>query len=82
MELKIQVPKMSHQVVSVAFDGRNRRQLNPGDFIVITTSNYYFPVISRANTLSDWFVSISNVLNWNKRVLQVTYIKLQPQVTF
>jgi NAD+ kinase len=46
VELKIQVPSSSRQVVSVAFDGRNRRQLDPGDYIIINVCNHIFPGIT------------------------------------
>ena len=70
VELKIQVPSQSHTPVNVAFDGRNNRQLKPGDCIIILQSNSPYITVSKSDTHIEWFNAISNLLNWNKRLLQ------------
>jgi len=70
MALKIKVPTTSHAPVSVAFDGRNRQQLEPDDSVVIILSPWAVPTITKTDQLVEWFQSISGYLNWNKRVQQ------------
>ncbi|PVU96441.1 hypothetical protein BB561_001180 [Smittium simulii] len=69
--LKVQVPLDSRNTAWVSFDGRNRIELNKGDYIQLSASNSPLPSMSRSSNKSfDWINSIQRSLNWNLRERQ------------
>ena len=55
---------------AVAFDGKFRTALEPGDYLEISMSPHPLPTICRRDTTSDWFDSLDNAFSFNRRVAQ------------
>ncbi|AGO11117.1 AaceriAFR361Cp [[Ashbya] aceris (nom. inval.)] len=71
MRLRIKVPKRSRGTAWAAFDGKNRVELQRGDYISVTASPYSFPTLEYSPT--DFIDSIRRTLNWNSREPQKSY---------
>lgn len=67
-ELRLQVPKKSCAYAS--FDGKYRTQLNEDDYIDVSMCEYPYLSIYSWDSSRDWFTSLSECLNWNKRTKQ------------
>ncbi|KAI1297841.1 hypothetical protein EDD11_006907 [Mortierella claussenii] len=68
--LRICVPAASRTNAWASFDGRHRQELGRGDSVMITASKYPAVTICRRDQSTDWFTGLTQVLNWNSRVLQ------------
>jgi len=68
--LRIGVPSASRTTAWASFDGRYRQELARGDSIMITASKYPAVTICRRDQSTDWFTGLTQVLNWNSRVMQ------------
>ncbi|KAF9311213.1 hypothetical protein BG003_007663 [Podila horticola] len=68
--LRIGVPSASRTTAWASFDGRYRQELDRGDSIMITASKYPAVTICRRDQSTDWFTGLTQVLNWNSRVMQ------------
>ncbi|KAF9300808.1 hypothetical protein BGZ74_007492 [Mortierella antarctica] len=68
--LRVCVPSASRTTAWASFDGRYRQELARGDSIMITASKYPAVTICRRDQSTDWFTGLTQVLNWNSRVLQ------------
>ncbi|KAG0215352.1 hypothetical protein BGX28_000092 [Mortierella sp. GBA30] len=68
--LRICVPATSRTTAWASFDGRHRQELGRGDSVMITASKYPAVTICRRDQSTDWFTGLTQVLNWNSRVLQ------------
>ncbi|KAF9212042.1 hypothetical protein CPC16_006895 [Podila verticillata] len=68
--LRICVPSASRTTAWASFDGRYRQELARGDSIMITASKYPAVTICRRDQSTDWFTGLTQVLNWNSRVMQ------------
>jgi NAD+ kinase len=62
--------KTTDHAASIAFDGRHRHELRPGDSLMIRVSRYPFPTITKTSQTAEWIQSISRHLNWNRRARQ------------
>ncbi|KAH3900410.1 NADH/NAD(+) kinase SCDLUD_003389 [Saccharomycodes ludwigii] len=71
MVLKVKVPYDSRSTAWAAFDGKNRVELQNGDYVIISASPHSFPTIESKNT--DFIDSISRTLNWNVREQQKSF---------
>lgn len=71
VELRVQIPKSSRYSAWASFDGRNRRELRPEEFICISLSPYPVPTVCRKDQSLDWFESLQRCLGWNNRVKQL-----------
>ncbi|KAL1302918.1 hypothetical protein AAFC00_003240 [Neodothiora populina] len=72
--LRIGVPYDARTSSWASFDGRERTELCPGDYVTISASRYPFPSILPLNRRSeDWIDSISRTLNWNSRSRQKSF---------
>jgi NAD+ kinase len=56
--------------VMVAVDGKDRIELNRGDTIKVSVSQYPLPTITKRSVTDDWFRSVNGALQWNKRLEQ------------
>lgn len=70
MVLRVAVPYESRSTAWASFDGRNRVELNQGDYVRISASRFPFPTCLKSKQTGDWFESISRTLNWNERKKQ------------
>ncbi|KAG0229462.1 hypothetical protein BGX31_006185 [Mortierella sp. GBA43] len=68
--LRLCVPVTSRTTAWASFDGRHRQELGRGDSVMITASRYPVTTICRRDQSADWFTGLTQVLNWNSRVLQ------------
>ena len=71
INLKVRVSVTSRATAWAAFDGKNRVQLQPGDYISISASPYAFPTVESSPT--EFIDSISRTLNWNIREEQKSF---------
>jgi len=69
--LRVGVPYDARASCWASFDGRQRTELQPGDYVTISASRFPFPsVLPRDRGNEDWIDSISRTLNWNGRQKQ------------
>jgi NAD+ kinase len=74
MVLRVGVPYDSRTSAYSSFDGRNRTELRPGDYVTISASRFPYPSVLPPNKRSeDWMESISRSLAWNTRIKQKPY---------
>lgn len=65
--LRIQVAKLARGTAWVSCDGKNRVELQRGDYIEIETSLHPLPSICLDGETPDWFKAVRNGLQWNAR---------------
>lgn len=68
--IKIKVPRDARSTCWASFDSRFRVEVKRGEAIVVTTSPQPINTVSRMGNLSDWFIALTECLNWNRRVRQ------------
>lgn len=68
--LRVHVPIDSRAEAYCSFDGRGRRVLNPGDSVLVHVSQWPVPMVCNLDASHDWFLSVREGLNWNRRVPQ------------
>ncbi|TLD29452.1 Aminopeptidase Y [Venturia nashicola] len=74
MVLRVGVPYSARTGSWASFDGRERVELLPGDYVTISASRYPFPsVLPLDRKREDWIDSISRTLNWNSRQRQKSF---------
>ncbi|TVY88993.1 NAD(+) kinase [Lachnellula willkommii] len=72
--LRIGVPYDARASSWASFDGRERVELRPGDYVTISASRYPFAnVMQQGRRSEDWVNSISGKLGWNTRQRQKQY---------
>lgn len=74
--LRAGVPYDSRTSAWCSFDGKNRVELEPGDFLTITTSQYPLPFVKNTKCRNEWFRRLSDTLHWNERKRQKKYNNL------
>lgn len=69
--LRIGVPYDARTSSWASFDGRERHELFPGDYVTISASRFPFASVTPPGRRSeDWVNSISGKLGWNTRQKQ------------
>ncbi|TEY58753.1 hypothetical protein BOTCAL_0201g00150 [Botryotinia calthae] len=72
--LRLGVPYDARTSSWASFDGRERVELSPGDYVTISASRYPFAnVMPQGRRSEDWVNSISGKLGWNTRQRQKGY---------
>ncbi|KAI5461171.1 ATP-NAD kinase-like domain-containing protein [Mariannaea sp. PMI_226] len=72
--LRVGVPYEARTAAWASFDGRERVELKPGDYVTISASRFPFASVQAEGRRSeDWVNSISGKLGWNKRQKQKMY---------
>ncbi|PIA99485.1 putative kinase [Cercospora beticola] len=72
--LRIGVPYDARASCWASFDGKERSELQPGDYVTISASRFPFPSVLPLDRRSeDWVDSISRTLNWNNRQRQKAF---------
>jgi NAD+ kinase len=72
--LRIGVPYDARTSSWASFDGRERIELRPGDYVTVSASRYPFACVQQHGRRSeDWINSISAKLNWNSRQRQKSF---------
>ncbi|PNS19367.1 hypothetical protein CAC42_2544 [Sphaceloma murrayae] len=76
--LRVGVPYDARASCWASFDGRQRTELHPGDYVTISASRFPFPTVLPLDRRSeDWVDSISRTLNWNSRQRQKAFDKME-----
>lgn len=74
--LRVGVPYDARTSSWASFDGRERVELKPGDYVTISASRYPFASVQMEGRRSeDWVNSISGKLGWNTRQKQKNFRK-------
>ncbi|KAI3511383.1 hypothetical protein L1887_18536 [Cichorium endivia] len=68
--LRIQVPFNSRGHAWASFDGKDRKQLAPGDALVCSMSTWPVPTACQGDSTNDFLHSIHDGLHWNLRKTQ------------
>ncbi|KAL4779492.1 ATP-NAD kinase-like domain-containing protein [Aspergillus varians] len=69
--LRVGVPYDARTSSWASFDGRQRVELLPGDYVTVSASRYPFAnVLPHEGRHDDWIHSLSKTLNWNTRQRQ------------
>ncbi|KAL3460361.1 ATP-NAD kinase-like domain-containing protein [Aspergillus heterothallicus] len=69
--LRVGVPYDARTSSWASFDGRQRVELLPGDYLTVSASRYPFAnVLPSGKGGDDWMRSLSKTLNWNTRQRQ------------
>ncbi|KAK4553866.1 hypothetical protein LTR86_009041 [Recurvomyces mirabilis] len=72
--LRLGVPYDARASCWASFDGKERCELKPGDYVTISASRFPFPSVLPLDRKSeDWVDSISRTLNWNNRQRQKAF---------
>ncbi|KAF4981111.1 hypothetical protein FZEAL_3018 [Fusarium zealandicum] len=72
--LRVGVPYNARTASWASFDGRERVELKPGDYVTISASRFPFASVQAEGRRSeDWVNSISGKLGWNTRQKQKSY---------
>ncbi|KAL2002313.1 hypothetical protein VTN02DRAFT_184 [Thermoascus thermophilus] len=72
--LRMGVPYDARTSSWASFDGRERIELHPGDYVTVSASRYPFAnVLPHGRRSEDWVHSISKTLNWNSRQRQKAF---------
>ncbi|KAJ6144864.1 kinase [Penicillium chermesinum] len=72
--LRMGVPYDARTSSWASFDGRERVELHPGDYVTVSASRYPFAnVLPPGRRGDDWVQSISKTLNWNSRTKQKAF---------
>ncbi|XP_062084085.1 NAD(H) kinase 1-like [Humulus lupulus] len=68
--LRVQVPFNSRSNAWASFDGKGRKELGPGDALVISMAPWPVPTACLVDSTTDFFRSIHEGLHWNLRKAQ------------
>ncbi|KAI9794905.1 MAG: hypothetical protein M1833_007352 [Piccolia ochrophora] len=72
--LRVGVPYDARTSSWASFDGRERVELHPGDYVTIAASRFPFAsVTSQGRSSEDWVSSIRRTLQWNSRQRQKSF---------
>lgn len=72
--LRVGVPYEARTSSWASFDGRERLELCPGDYVTISASRYPFASVQvQGRRSEDWVNSISGKLGWNTRQKQKSF---------
>ena len=64
------IPEKSRGQAWVCFDGKQRQELQPGDYVNVCMSPNPVPTINKTDQTNDWFTSLERCFGWNERVEQ------------
>ncbi|RPA98895.1 ATP-NAD kinase [Choiromyces venosus 120613-1] len=73
MVVRVAVPYDARATAWVSFDGRQRIELNKGDYVMISASRFPFPAVQSKLDNKDWFDSIRRTMNWGSRPRQQAF---------
>lgn len=74
--LRIGVPYDARYSAWCSFDGKNRVELEPGDFVTVTASRFPIPFVKNTASKNEWFKRLSDTLHWNERKRQKPFNNL------
>ncbi|XP_074293838.1 putative NAD kinase 1 [Silene latifolia] len=68
--MRVQVPSNSRGPAWVSFDGKDRKQLTPGDALICSIAPWPVPTACQGDSTGDFLRSIHEGLHWNLRKTQ------------
>ncbi|OAY48498.1 NAD(H) kinase 1 isoform X2 [Manihot esculenta] len=68
--IRVQVPFNSRSPAWASFDGKDRKQLKPGDVLVCSMAPWPVPTACQVDSTNDFLHSIHEGLHWNLRKTQ------------
>lgn len=68
--LRVQVPFNSRGHAWASFDGKDRKQLAPGDALICSIAPWPVPTACQVDSTNDFLHSIQEGLHWNLRKSQ------------
>ena len=68
--LRLKVPSESNDGLYCSFDGKSRKHLRPGDSVIVYSSQSPVPMVCHLDASHDWFTSVREGLDWNRRTVQ------------
>ena len=68
--MRLKVPSDSRDDLSCSFDGKMRTALRPGDSVVVYSCQSPVPMVCHLDASHDFFSSVKEGLDWNRRVVQ------------
>ncbi|KAF2287398.1 hypothetical protein GH714_039820 [Hevea brasiliensis] len=68
--IRVQVPFNSRSPAWASFDGKDRKQLTPGDVLVCSMAPWPVPTACQVDSTNDFLHSIHEGLHWNLRKTQ------------
>ncbi|KAL0483106.1 NAD+ kinase [Acrasis kona] len=71
--LTLRVPDEARGTAWTSFDGKCRQELKKGDAIIVTTSVWPVPLITKVDETSEWFRHLTGSFNWNAREQQKSF---------
>ena len=74
MVLEVKVPVKSRGIAWAAFDGKDKIELERGDYITVSVSPFAFPTFESSPT--QYIDSIRRTLNWNLREPQKSFTSI------
>lgn len=69
-ELRIMNGKTARNPAYVSFDGHSKMELQAGDLVEISMSQWPVPCVGSSDNTSSWFASLAECLHWNDRKIQ------------
>ena len=69
-KIDLRIPENSRGQAWVCFDGKQRQELQPGDYVNVRMSPNPVPTINKTDQTNDWFTSLERCFGWNERVEQ------------
>ncbi len=69
-QIDLRIPEKSRGQAWVCFDGKQRQELQPGDYVNVRMSPNPVPTINKTDQTNDWFTSLERCFGWNERVEQ------------
>ena len=70
--LRVQVPAKAQNSAFVAFDGKGRQELHPGEAIEVCISRWALPEVCLDSPTNEWFNAITNGLHWNRAATRIS----------
>ncbi|XP_021729016.1 NAD(H) kinase 1-like isoform X1 [Chenopodium quinoa] len=68
--VRVQVPYNSRSPAYASFDGKDRKELGPGDTLICSMAPWPVPTACQVDSTSDFLRSIHEGLHWNLRKIQ------------
>ena len=69
--LRVQVPAKSQNSAFVAFDGKGRQELRPGEAVEVCISRWALPEVCLDSPTTEWFNAITHGLHWNRAATRI-----------
>eukprot|EP01025_Chloroclados_australasicus_P025047 TRINITY_DN2505_c0_g3_i1.p1 TRINITY_DN2505_c0_g3~~TRINITY_DN2505_c0_g3_i1.p1 ORF type:complete len:444 (-),score=36.19 TRINITY_DN2505_c0_g3_i1:515-1846(-) len=69
-DVELKVPDNARCTAWASFDGKNRQELERGDWLRVRMSQRPVPTINKTDLTNDWINSLERCFGWNNRLIQ------------